>query len=150
MCPNEHNSLRIALQECMMDSKRLLGLSRWAAQGSQSYRLVCMLPALETMTLHDLLIFRKKSYELFDCFYFSEKMANHDQAIDALLIKGLRNRELECVLASNCVLDWFGRTFIGQRKVIAFYQHSNTTHEHSMADVCTTEAFEDRPYHLLT
>jgi hypothetical protein len=107
-----------------------------------------MLPVSENLTPHDLLI-EHKTYE-FLSYYSFQKMANHDQAIDALLNKGLRNRELENVLASNCVVDWFGRTFIGQRKVIAFYQHSNTTHEHSMADVNTTEAFEDRPYHLLT
>lgn len=77
-------------------------------------------------------------------------MANHNLAIDTLLNNGLRDHKLEEVLASNCVMDWFGRTFIGQHKVINFYQNSNATHEHSMADVKGAAAFEDRPYHFLT
>lgn len=77
-------------------------------------------------------------------------MANHDLAIDTLLNKGLRNRKLDEVLASNCVMDWFGRTFIGQHKVVSFYQNSNTKYEHAMSDVKTAAAFEERPYHLLT
>lgn len=77
-------------------------------------------------------------------------MANHDLAINILLNNGLRQRQLDNVLASNCVMDWFGRTFIGQQKVIHFYQNSNASYEHTMADVEASEAFEDRPYHILT
>lgn len=77
-------------------------------------------------------------------------MANHNLAVDRLLNYGLRQSNLDNVLASNCVMDWFGRTFIGQRKIIDFYQNSNATHQHSMADIKSSEAFEDRPYHLLT
>lgn len=77
-------------------------------------------------------------------------MGVHNLAIDKLLNYGLRNRKLDEVLASNCVLDWFGRTFIGQHKVISFYENSNATHEHTMDDVKAAAAFEDRPYHFLT
>lgn len=77
-------------------------------------------------------------------------MASHDVAVNTLLNNGLRQRQLETVLASNCVMDWFGRTFIGQQKVIHFYQNMNASYEHSMSGVEATEAFEDRPYHILT
>lgn len=78
-------------------------------------------------------------------------MANYgDQAVETLLIKGLRHRKLDEVLASNCVLDWFGRTFVGQQRVIEFYQTSHSALEHSFAVVKSTEAFEDRPNHLQT
>lgn len=77
-------------------------------------------------------------------------MANHNLAIETLLNNGLRLRKLDEILASNCVMDWFGRTFIGQRRVIDFYQNSISSHEHSMPKVKSTESFEDRPYHQLT
>lgn len=77
-------------------------------------------------------------------------MASPDLAINTLLDTGLRNRNLDKVLASNCVVDWFGRTFIGQRRITEFYQNSNSTYEHAMTTVISTEAFEERPYHLLT
>lgn len=75
-------------------------------------------------------------------------MASHDLAIDTLLDTGFRQRKLDEVLASNCVIDWFGRTFNGQHRVIEFYQ--NATYEHAMTTVNSTEAFEERPNHLLT
>jgi hypothetical protein len=77
-------------------------------------------------------------------------MANHELAINTLLNKGLRQRQLDNVLASNCVVDWFGRTFVGQHNVIHFYQNSNANYEHSVTDVTECDAFEDRPYHKLT
>jgi hypothetical protein len=77
-------------------------------------------------------------------------MANHELAINTLINEGLRQRQLESVLASNCVMDWFGRTFVGQQKVIGFYQHSNASYDHVVTDVVASEAFEDRPYHNLT
>lgn len=77
-------------------------------------------------------------------------MTSHDQAVETLLISGLRHRKLDEVLASNCALDWFGRTFVGQPKVVDFYQNSHSALEHSLKDVKPTEAFEDRPNHLLT
>lgn len=77
-------------------------------------------------------------------------MENHDLAINTLLNNGLRQRQLNNVLASNCVMDWFGRTFVGQHRVIQFYQNSSASYEHSMTSVAGSEAFEDRPSHNLT
>jgi hypothetical protein len=77
-------------------------------------------------------------------------MAHHDLAIHTLLNKGFRQCQLDNVLASNCVMDWFGRTFIGQQKVIHFYQNSNASYDHIMTGVKSRNAFEDRPYHILT
>lgn len=77
-------------------------------------------------------------------------MAKHDLAINTFLNIGLRNQKLEEVLASNVVMDWFGRTFIGQHKVTNFYQNSNAKHDHAINSVKTIAAFEDRPYHFLT
>lgn len=76
-------------------------------------------------------------------------MANHDIALNALFI-GLRQRELEIVLASNCVLDWFGRTVTGRAKVINYYLNSNNCYEHSMSNAETIDAFEERSTHLST
>lgn len=83
-------------------------------------------------------------------FYLFLEMASHDQAVETLLVKGLRHRKLDEVLASNCSLDWFGRSFVGQPKVIDFYLNSHSNLEHSLTTVSSTEAFEDRPNHLLT
>lgn len=77
-------------------------------------------------------------------------MANHDDAFNALFNIGLRERELEVVLASNCVLDWFGRTVTGRAKVINYYLNSNNCYEHSMSSAETIDAFEERSTHLST
>lgn len=77
-------------------------------------------------------------------------MANHQIALDAFLNVGLGQRELEGVLASNCVLDWFGRTVKGRSKVVKYYFNSNNCYEHSMTGTETIEAFEERSTHLST
>lgn len=77
-------------------------------------------------------------------------MANHDNALNALLNVGLRQRQLERVLASNCVVDWFGRTVTGRAKVINYYLDSNNCYEHSMSNAETIDAFEERPTHMAT
>jgi hypothetical protein len=77
-------------------------------------------------------------------------MANHEIALNALLNIGLRQRELEGVLASNCVLDWFGRTLSGRSKVVNYFFNSNNCYEHSMTNAETIEAFEERSTHFST
>ena len=77
-------------------------------------------------------------------------MANDDLAIDKFLNYGLRDHNLDEILASNCVMDWFGRTFVGQQKVVSFYYNSKATHGHAISDVKTIPPFEERPYHFLT
>lgn len=77
-------------------------------------------------------------------------MASHKVVINTLLDKDFMCRHLENILASNCALDWFGRTFIGQQKVVDFFRNSNFTYEHHVNNVESTESFEDRLYHLLT
>lgn len=82
--------------------------------------------------------------------YSYSKMADHEIALNALLSNGLRQRELEGILASNCVLDWFGRTLTGRSKVVNYYLNSNNSYEHSMTNAETIEAFEERSTHLST
>lgn len=77
-------------------------------------------------------------------------MANNENALNTLLNIGLRQRELNNVLASNCVLDWFGRTLKGRSKVVNFYLNSNNCYEHSMSNAETIEPFEERSTHLST
>ena len=77
-------------------------------------------------------------------------MANHQAALDALFNTGFIQKELDGVLSSNCVLDWFGRTLTGRSKVVNYYLNSNTYYEHSMSDAETVEAFEERATHLST
>lgn len=77
-------------------------------------------------------------------------MANHEIALSTFLNTGLRQRGLEGVLASNCVLDWFGRTLTGRSRVINYYFNSNNCYEHSMSNAETIEAFEERSTHLST
>ena len=77
-------------------------------------------------------------------------MANHEIALNALFNTGLRQKELDNVLASNCVLDWFGRTVTGRAKVINYYLNSNNSYEHSMSSAETIDAFEERTTHMST
>lgn len=77
-------------------------------------------------------------------------MANHETALNALLNIGLRQRGLEDILASNCVLDWFGRTVSGRSKIINYYLNLNNCYEHSMSNAETVEPFEERDTHLST
>lgn len=76
-------------------------------------------------------------------------MSDHDKVINTFLDSGLRQRRLDDLLASNCVLDWFGRTFVGQQRVVGFF-HSNTKYEHEVASVEAAEKIEDRHHHFLT
>lgn len=77
-------------------------------------------------------------------------MASHNVAISTLLDKGFRHRQLENILASNGVLDWFGRTFVGQHKIVEFFQNSNSTYEHHVTNVESRESTEERRYHFIT
>lgn len=77
-------------------------------------------------------------------------MANHDIILNTLFNVGLRQRELESILASNCVVDWFGRTVTGRAKVTNYYLNSNNCYEHSMANAETIDAFEERATHMST
>lgn len=77
-------------------------------------------------------------------------MASHEIALNALLNEGFRNQQLERILASNCVLDWFGRTLIGQQKIVDFFLRSNSSYHHSLTNSKPTEAIEERPYHFIT
>jgi hypothetical protein len=75
---------------------------------------------------------------------------NHNIALNTLLNVGLRQRELESILASNCVLDWFGRTIAGRAKVVNYYLNSNNQYEHSMTNAETIDACEERLTHMAT
>lgn len=77
-------------------------------------------------------------------------MGNHELALKVLLDVGIRNRELDRVLASNATLDWFGRTFTGQQKIFDFYYNSSTKYDHTIDGSEATESFEERPAHLET
>lgn len=74
----------------------------------------------------------------------------HITALNTLLNTGLRQNELQNVLASNVVLDWFGRTVSGQQKVVNFYLNSNNQYEHHMTNTESTQSFEDRSTHNQT
>jgi hypothetical protein len=75
---------------------------------------------------------------------------NHDIALNTLLNVGIQQGELESVLASNCVLDWFGRTVAGRATVVNYFLNSNNKYEHSMTNAETIDAFEERLMHLTT
>ncbi|XP_070497512.1 uncharacterized protein [Chironomus tepperi] len=72
----------------------------------------------------------------------------HDSVINALINVGLRQKELQNVLASNVVLDWFGRTLSGKQRVVDFYLNSNNVYEHNLTNTETVQAFEERLTHM--
>lgn len=74
----------------------------------------------------------------------------HDSVINALINVGLRQKELQNVLASNVVLDWFGRTLSGKQRVVDFYLNSNNVYEHHLTNTETVQAFEERLTHMTT
>jgi len=74
----------------------------------------------------------------------------HDSVINALINVGLRQKELQNVLASNVVLDWFGRTLSGKQRVVDFYLNSNNAYEHHLANTETVQAFEERSTHIIS
>lgn len=70
---------------------------------------------------------------------------SHPDLIRTLLNDG---RKLNSALASNCVLDWFGRTFVGRKKVSEFYRTIKA--DNSIDSLQSTEPFEEeRSVHLL-
>ncbi|CRL08720.1 CLUMA_CG021391, isoform A [Clunio marinus] len=77
-------------------------------------------------------------------------MSSHELAINKLIENGIRCRNLQNILASNCVVDWFGRTLVGQQKAIDFYHNSNTNYEHTILNIVNSEAIEERSHHHLT
>lgn len=132
----------------MMGNKKLLDLFHLVERGSQQYQRADMLlvsASLQPLDLKE----EKKCIKNIVSLPF-QTMANHVLAINTFLDNGLKHRDLDNILASNCVVDWFGRTFIGHHKIVSFYLNSNTTYEHSMNNVEETEAIEERPYHFLT
>ena len=74
----------------------------------------------------------------------------HDSVINALINVGLRQKELQNVLASNVVLDWFGRTLSGKQRVVDFYLNSNNAYEHNLTNTETIQAFEERLTHMIS
>lgn len=74
----------------------------------------------------------------------------HDTVMNAFLNVGLRQKQLPTLLASNVVLDWFGRTLSGKQRVIDFYLNSNNIYEHNVTSVETTQPFENRSTHMIT
>ena len=74
----------------------------------------------------------------------------HDLAINAFIHVGLRQKELQNVLASNVVLDWFGRTLTGKQRVVDFYLNSNNIYEHFLKNVESAQPFENRSTHIKT
>lgn len=65
-------------------------------------------------------------------------MMSHPDLIKTLLNDGCK---LNNALASNCVLDWFGRTFVGRKKVIEFYKTIKA--ENFIDQLQATEPFEE-------
>lgn len=77
-------------------------------------------------------------------------MDNAKLAVEVFLEQGVRRRELYNILASNSVVDWFGRTIKGRQNIVNFFLNSNVIYEHSFSSVETTQAFEDRKSHMTT
>lgn len=75
---------------------------------------------------------------------------SNELALNTFLQEGLQQKELANFLASNVVLDWFGRSFLGKQKVSNFYFTSNNSYIHEVANTKTVEPFEERSLHLLT
>lgn len=71
-------------------------------------------------------------------------------AVNVFLKQGLKRRELNNILASNSVVDWFGRTIKGRQNIVNFFLNSNVIYEHRFSSVETTQAFEDRNSHMTT
>lgn len=71
-------------------------------------------------------------------------------AVDVFVEQGVKRRELDNILASNSVVDWFGRTIKGRQNIVNFFLDSNVIYEHSFSSVETTQAFEDRKSHMTT
>lgn len=71
-------------------------------------------------------------------------------AVEVFVEQGVKRRELDNILASNSVVDWFGRTIKGRQNIVNFFLDSNVIYEHSFSSVETTQAFEDRKSHMTT
>lgn len=58
---------------------------------------------------------------------------------------------LQYNLSSNSCLEWFGRTFRGNKKIEQYYRYDIwPQYEHSFVTAVTCEAFETKPAHLQT
>jgi hypothetical protein len=77
-------------------------------------------------------------------------MDNPKLAVNIFVDKGIKQGELNNVLASNSVVDWFGRTIKGRQNIVNFFLNSNVIYEHSFSTVESTQAFEDRKSHMTT
>jgi hypothetical protein len=77
-------------------------------------------------------------------------MENAKLAVNTFLDRGIKQGELNNVLASNSVVDWFGRTIKGRQNIVNFFLNSNVIYEHCLSNVETTQSFEDRTSHMTT
>lgn len=95
-------------------------------------------------------LFRSSSYTTHSHTQRKRTMDNAKLAVEVFLEQGVRRRELYNILASNSVVDWFGRTIKGRQNIVNFFLNSNVIYEHSFSSVETTQAFEDRKSHMTT
>lgn len=76
-------------------------------------------------------------------------MAN-DSVINTYLNIGLKQEKIEDILASNAVLDWFGRTFWGRTSIGSFFRNTQLKYDHEITSSESTSPFENRSAHFST
>ena len=62
-----------------------------------------------------------------------------------------RGHFLQYNLASNCVLEWFGRTFRGRKKIEQYYRYDVwPQYEHNFTTATICDPIETKATHLQT
>ncbi|KAG5676884.1 hypothetical protein PVAND_006688 [Polypedilum vanderplanki] len=74
-----------------------------------------------------------------------------DEEILNIFLNAISSRnELQNVLASNAVLEWFGKTFQGRNDIVNFYTGTLHQYQHILTNIEQTLPFENRTTHLST